>query len=83
MLPATPGHHAYLPVLSLLSLAALPYVGYSLFYQWRVVKQWCRLCLATQAVLLAQAGLVLYEGWWRTGGAGPIRRAPDGGDTRC
>src|SRR5690606_36770854 len=48
------------------------YVGYSLFYQWRVVKQWCRLCLATQAVLLAQAGLVLYEGWWRTGGAGSL-----------
>src|SRR5690606_12931802 len=65
MLFATPDRNAYFPLLSLLSLAALPYVVYSLFYQWKVVKQWCRLCLATQAILVVQAGLVLYEGWWR------------------
>lgn len=54
----------YLALLSVLSLAALPYVVYSLYYQWRIVKQWCRLCLAVQTILLVQATVVLYERWY-------------------
>lgn len=30
---------------------AAPYIVFSVYYQWRVVKQWCPLCLAVQAVL--------------------------------
>lgn len=36
----------------LTSLIVLPYVFFSLYYQWKVVKQWCPLCLGVQGVLL-------------------------------
>ena len=51
-----------LHLLSWLSLLALGYTIFSVYYQWRVVRQWCTLCLATQAVLVAQAVLVLATG---------------------
>jgi uncharacterized membrane protein len=47
-----------------LSVAGLVFPLYSLWYQWRVVKQWCMLCIAVLAVLVINAviGLVnLYE----------------------
>lgn len=34
------------------SLLAFPYVFYSVFYQWKIAKSWCRLCLATQAAII-------------------------------
>ena len=43
-----------------LSLLALLYSGYSLFLQKYKLKQWCRLCLYTQAVVIVQALLVLF-----------------------
>jgi len=48
--------------LSLLSLIAVGYVVFSLYYQWRIAKQWCKLCLWIQSILLAQAALVLAYG---------------------
>ncbi|HTN08422.1 vitamin K epoxide reductase family protein [Agriterribacter sp.] len=36
------------------SVLSLPYIFFSLYYQWKVVKQWCVLCLAIQAILLLQ-----------------------------
>jgi uncharacterized membrane protein/thiol-disulfide isomerase/thioredoxin len=39
---------------SIYSLLAFPYVFFSLFYQWRIAKQWCLLCLAVQAILVAE-----------------------------
>lgn len=44
---------AYFPYFA--SLIVTPYIFYSVFYQWRVVKQWCPLCLGIQAVLLVNA----------------------------
>lgn len=41
-------------VLSLISILVSPYILYSVFYQYKVVKQWCPLCLATQGVLFLQ-----------------------------
>lgn len=35
-----------------INILALPYTVFSLYYQWRVAKQWCVLCLAVQALLL-------------------------------
>ncbi len=35
-----------------LNVFALPYTVFSIYYQWRVAKQWCVLCLAVQALLL-------------------------------
>jgi uncharacterized membrane protein len=50
-----------------LALLALPYVVYSIYYQQKVVRQWCLLCLAVQAVLFLQGGLAVYQlsqnGW--------------------
>ena len=51
-----------LNLLSWLSLLALGYTMFSLYYQWRVTKQWCMLCLAAQGILLSQAILVLIGG---------------------
>lgn len=36
----------------IISLLAFPYTIYSILYQWRVVKQWCLLCLIIQALFL-------------------------------
>lgn len=38
-------------VLALLNLLSIPYTAYSIYYQWRVAKQWCTFCCIVQAVL--------------------------------
>lgn len=40
--------------LAIISVPAVAYPVFSIYYQWRVVKQWCALCLAIQIVLLLQ-----------------------------
>ena len=40
--------------LSWLNVLVLPYVAYSIYYQWRIAKQWCALCLSIQALLILQ-----------------------------
>ncbi len=40
--------------MSLLNLLALPYIFFSIYYQWRVAKQWCVLCLGVQALLFLE-----------------------------
>jgi len=54
---------ATLNVLSWLTLTAAPYVFYSIYYQWRVAKQWCVLCLSVQVVLSLQCLLTFLAGW--------------------
>jgi hypothetical protein len=39
-------------LLAWLNICALPYTVFSIYYQWKVAKQWCVLCLAVQALLL-------------------------------
>lgn len=51
----TGANGAALSLLGWLAVLALPYTVYSLFYQWRVAKQWCVLCLGVQALLLLGA----------------------------
>jgi uncharacterized membrane protein len=36
-----------------LNLLAVPYIFFSVFYQWKIEKQWCVLCLTVQALLLS------------------------------
>jgi hypothetical protein len=52
-------------LVGLLNLLALPYIVFSIYYQWRVAKQWCVLCLAVQTLLfiggLAVVGGELYQ----------------------
>ncbi|HEY8387772.1 MAG TPA: cysteine peptidase family C39 domain-containing protein [Parasegetibacter sp.] len=45
-----------------LNVLALPYILFSLYYQWRVAKQWCVLCLTVQGVLAAEALVALSGG---------------------
>lgn len=49
-------------ILSWLSIASIPFIIYSLYYQWRVAKQWCVLCLWVQCILAIQAILVYASG---------------------
>ena len=37
-------HIALMQVLALLNILSLPYTVYSIYYQWRVAKQWCVFC---------------------------------------
>jgi uncharacterized membrane protein len=43
--------HDKLLLLGTSALAVSPYIVFSVYYQWQVVKQWCPLCLLVQAVL--------------------------------
>lgn len=45
------------PLLGWLALCALPYTIFSVYYQARVARIWCPLCLGVQAVLLAEGAL--------------------------
>jgi protein-disulfide isomerase/uncharacterized membrane protein len=40
-----------LQLLAVLNLISLPYTFYSIFYQWKVAKQWCVVCSAVQVLL--------------------------------
>ncbi len=40
--------------LSIANACAAPYVLFSIYYQWRVLRRWCPLCLTVQAVLAAE-----------------------------
>lgn len=48
--------------LGFLNLLALPYILYSLIYQWKIVHQWCLLCLMVQGILLIEGILNAYAG---------------------
>ena len=52
-----------LTVLSWITLIATPYVFYSVYYQWRVAKEWCVLCLSVQVVLALQCIVTFIAGW--------------------
>lgn len=53
------GYNA-LPLVAWLNIFALPYTVFSIYYQWRVAKQWCVLCLWVQAILVAQFATTLF-----------------------
>lgn len=61
LLAAAIGSAGMQQVASLLSLAVAPYVAYSIYYQYVVVKQWCLLCLAVQFVLVSDALVAGYS----------------------
>jgi uncharacterized membrane protein/protein-disulfide isomerase len=53
-------------LLGWLQLPVLSYIFYSIYYQWRIVKQWCLLCLIVQAVLALQFIIFLLMGTYST-----------------
>jgi len=57
-LPFFPQAHS-MAVIAGLAVLAAPYMVYSVYYQWKVARQWCRLCLAVQVVLLVELILAI------------------------
>jgi len=49
--------------ISWLNVLALPYVGFSVYYQWRIAKQWCVLCLSVLGLLVLQFISAVIGGW--------------------
>ncbi len=52
-------------VLSFANIFAAPYIVFSVYYQWKVLKQWCQLCLTVQAVLTAELTWSIINFWNR------------------
>lgn len=52
-----------LEALSWFNLCTLPYIIFSLFYQWKIAKQWCPLCLTIQTLLLFQFIVSVWGGF--------------------
>lgn len=49
---------SFINLFFIISVATLPVTLFSIYYQWRVVKKWCTLCLATVALLWIQFALI-------------------------
>jgi len=49
--------------IALANAFASPYIIFSVFYQWKVVKQWCPLCLAVQVCLLSELVWSIVNYW--------------------
>jgi uncharacterized membrane protein len=54
---------AVLFIASWINVVAVPYVVFSIYYQWRVIKQWCVLCLCVCGILILQLATTLLGGW--------------------
>lgn len=53
---------ALIPYLILINLLALPYTIWSVWYQYKVVKQWCMLCMVVQGILCLSALTICIGG---------------------
>ncbi|PVD49620.1 hypothetical protein DC498_24110 [Terrimonas sp.] len=45
------------------NILTIPYIPFSLYYQWKVAKQWCVLCVSVQILLGVQFFVTLFAGW--------------------
>ncbi len=52
---------SFLFLLFFISLSALPYTIFSIYYQGKVLKQWCILCLGVQAILWIESLLLFVS----------------------
>ncbi len=52
-----------LSILSWINILSLPYIFFSVYYQWKIAKQWCLLCLVVQGLLLLQFVILLVGGY--------------------
>ena len=48
------------------TVLALPFVIFSIYYQWQIMKQWCIFCLLIQALLISQFVLSFLDKWYLT-----------------
>ncbi|SJZ95510.1 Protein-disulfide isomerase [Chitinophaga eiseniae] len=56
-------HAPTLSCLAWMSICVIPYVFYSAYYQGRIVKKWCVLCLSVLIVLLLQGTIAFQQDW--------------------
>lgn len=49
-----------LNLIAIISFASLPMIVFSIYYQWRVVKQWCILCLLVQLILALEIAYFIF-----------------------
>lgn len=49
-----------LNLLAWVNLVVIPYTIFSVYYQWKVAKQWCVLCLAVQFLLIVELIVSLF-----------------------
>lgn len=54
---------AILQLAAWINILALPYIFFSIYYQWKVAKQWCILCLLVQGILFLQFFTALVGGF--------------------
>lgn len=54
------GNLSFLYVSVLLSLIVSPYILFSIYYQAKLIKQWCPLCLVIQALLLINSFTAIF-----------------------
>lgn len=50
-------------LLSIFNGIAAPYILFSIYYQWRIIKQWCPLCLVIQATLATELIWAVTNYW--------------------
>ncbi len=41
-------------ILATLTVVAIPYIFFSIFYQWKIARQWCLLCLIVQFIFITE-----------------------------
>ncbi len=56
--------HPILGVLTIFNSLALPYTFFSVYYQWRVIKKWCPLCLMVMVVFWLEFFSLNYNFHW-------------------
>jgi len=52
-------HFVLMQGLAIFNVLALPYTIYSIYYQWRIAKQWCVFCCTVQALLWLEFFILL------------------------
>lgn len=55
-----------LSILGLISFASLPMIVISLYYQAFVIKQWCKLCITIQVVLVSEILVSYFGGFYKS-----------------
>jgi uncharacterized membrane protein len=48
-------------IVQVIYLISMPFCIFSIYYQWRVIKQWCTFCLLIQGVLVGQFIVSIYS----------------------
>ena len=54
-----------LSIVAIFNLFTLPYIFFSIYYQAKIAKQWCPMCLTVQAMLLLQFIIALVGDFYR------------------